>query len=95
MRVLVNGVMTAEESGSADVEALLVIDFFGSNKTGRVTGARSGDSGIEGMSESVAESDPWWSGLNEFARISGLKQARLSGHVGRIVYTPGRREKRK
>jgi hypothetical protein len=80
MRVLVDGVMSAEESGGANVEALLVIDFFGADEVGRVASARGGDGGIEGMREGIAESDARGSGLDEFAGISGLEHARLSGH---------------
>jgi hypothetical protein len=87
MRVLINGVMSAEESGGADIEALLVIDFFGTDEARRVASAGSGDGGVEGMRECVAKSDPRRSGLNEFGEISGLKHSRLSGHGGESFYT--------
>ena len=47
MRVLVDGVMAAEKSGGADVDALLVGDFFGTDQARRVAGARRGDGGID------------------------------------------------
>src|SRR2546430_12275223 len=39
MGVLIDRVMPAEESGGADVEALLVVDFFWSNEARRIAGA--------------------------------------------------------
>ena len=88
--VLENGMMAAEKSGGADVETLLFGDFFWSDETRGVASARGGDCGIEGMCEGVAESDTRWSGLNEFARISALKHARLGGHSRKSFYTEGR-----
>ena len=64
MGVLENGVMAAVEGGSADVEALLVGDFFGADKARGVAGAGGGDGGVEGMCPGVAESYPWRSGLD-------------------------------
>ena len=87
MRVLIDGVMAAEKSGGADVEALFVVDFFRADEARGVAGARGGDGGIEGMRESVAESDARWSGLDEFGGISGLEHARLGGHGGEVFYT--------
>ena len=66
MRMLIDRVMTAEECGGSDVEALLVVDFFWVDEAGRVTSAGGGDGGIERMSESVAESDARRGGLDEF-----------------------------
>jgi len=86
VRVLVDGVMAAEECGSANVQALLVVDFFRVDEAGRVTGAGGGDGRVEGMSESVAESDARRSGLDEFSGISGMEHARLSGHVEEAFY---------
>jgi len=57
MGVLVDGVMAAVERGSADVEALLIGNFFGRDEARGVTGAGGGDGGVVGMRESVAESD--------------------------------------
>ncbi len=57
MGVLVDGVMAAVEGGCANVEALLVGDFFRADKAGRIAGARRGNGGIERMSEGIAESD--------------------------------------
>jgi hypothetical protein len=64
MSVLVDGVMAAEKSGGADVETLLVVDFFWIDEARRVAGACGGDSGVERMCEGVAESDAWGSGLD-------------------------------
>jgi hypothetical protein len=80
MRVLVDGVMTAEEGGSADVEALLVVDFFWIDEAGGVAGARGGDGGVERMCEGVAESDARGSGLHEFVGVLRLEHAGLGGH---------------
>jgi hypothetical protein len=63
MGVLENGVMAAVEGGGADVEALLVGDFFGADEARGVAGAGGGDGGVEGMGPSVAEG---------YARRSGL-----------------------
>jgi hypothetical protein len=87
MRVLINGVMAAEKSGCSDVEALLVVDFFGADEAGGVAGAGGGDRGIEGMCEGVAERDEWRSGLNEFGGTSGWEHARLRGHGRESFYT--------
>jgi hypothetical protein len=57
MGVLVDGVMAAVESSCADVEALLVRNFFGSDEARSVAGAGGGDGGVVGMGEGVAESD--------------------------------------
>src|SRR5258706_9641801 len=64
MGVLENGVMSAVEGGGADVEALLVGDFFRADETRGVAGAGGGDGGIEGMGPGVAESYPGRSGLD-------------------------------
>jgi hypothetical protein len=90
MRVLIDGVVAAEKSGGADVETLLVGDFFWSDQMRGVASARGSDCGIERMCEGVAESDARWSGLNEFAGISALKHARLGGHSRESFYTEGR-----
>ena len=55
--VLVDGVMAAIESGGADVEALLVGDFFGDDQARGIASAGGGYGGIVGMREGVAESD--------------------------------------
>ena len=57
MGVLVDGVMAAVEGGCANVEALLVGDFFRADEAGRIAAARRGNGGIERMSEGIAESD--------------------------------------
>jgi hypothetical protein len=81
MRVLVHGVVATEKCAGANVEALLVGDFFTADETGRVTGARGGDGGVEGMSEGVAESDARRRAFDELCRVSAVKHARLSGHL--------------
>jgi hypothetical protein len=55
--VLEDGVVAAVEGGGADVEALLVGDFFGSDEMVGVAGAGGGDGGVKRMREGVAESD--------------------------------------
>ncbi len=47
MSVLVDGVVAAVEGCGADVEALLVRDFFGADEARGVTGTGGGDGGIE------------------------------------------------
>jgi hypothetical protein len=93
MGVLIDGVMAAVERGGADVEALLVGDFLGSNEARGIAGARGGNGGIEGMRESVAESDARGGGFDEFAGGRAIEHAGLSGHVGRSFYTGGKRKK--
>jgi hypothetical protein len=85
MGVLIDGVVTAKKSGGTDVEPLFVVYFLRSDEAGRVAGACGGDGGVEGMGESIAESDARWSGLDEFGRITGTEHARLSGHVGESI----------
>jgi len=87
MRVLVHGMMAAIERSGADVRALLVGDFFGSDEARRVAGARRGDGGIERMRESVAESDAGWGGFDKLAGARAVKHARLGSHVWGIFYT--------
>ena len=70
MSVLVDGMMAAEKSGGADVQPLLVSDFFRGDKAGRITGAGGGNCGIERMRKTVTKSDAWWRRLNEFGRIT-------------------------
>src|SRR5438445_6464915 len=71
--VLVDSVVAAVEGGGTDVEALLVGDFFRADKARSVAGASGGDGGIEGMSESVAESDTRRAGFDEFAGARAIK----------------------
>src|SRR5271169_2694231 len=51
MRVLIDGMVAAVESGGANIEALLVGDFFGADEAGGVAGARGSDGRIEGVRE--------------------------------------------
>src|SRR6266481_852474 len=90
MSVLVDGVMAAVESGGADVEALLVGDFFGADEARGVTGAGGGDGGVKGMSEGVAERDAGRAGFDLLAGASAIKHARLGSHDGISLYTGGR-----
>src|SRR6267378_113218 len=90
MGVLVDGVMAAVEGGGADVEALLVGDFFRADEARGVAGAGGGDGGIERVSEGVAESDARRGGFDEFAGARAIKHAGLSSHDGSSLYTGGR-----
>ncbi len=87
MSVLVDGVMAAVESGGANVEALLVGDFFGADEAGRVTGAGGGNCGIERMREGVAKGDARRGGFDEFAGTRAIEHAGLSSHDGSSLYT--------
>ena len=89
MSVLVDGVMAAVEGGGADVEALLVGDFFWSDEAWGVAGAGGGDGGVVRMREGVAESDAGRSSFDEFAGTAGVEHAGLGGHVGGSFYTGG------
>src|SRR5882762_218244 len=64
MSMLVDGVMAAVEGGGADVHALLLGDLFGADEAGCVTGAGSGNGGIERVREGIAESDARRGGLD-------------------------------
>ena len=90
MRVLIDRVVAAEKSGGADVETLLVGDFFWSDEMRGVASARGSDCGIERMRESVAESDAGWGGFDKLAGARAVKHARLSSHVGDLFYTRAR-----
>ena len=57
MRVLVNGVVAAEEGRRADHHALLFGDFFRIDQSGRIARARRRDRGIEWMREMIPQSD--------------------------------------
>jgi hypothetical protein len=89
MGVLVDGVMAAVKGGGADVEALLIGDFLGTDEARRVAGAGGGDSGIERVSESVTESDARRGGFDWFARAGVIKHTGLSSHDGTSLYTGG------
>ena len=66
-----------------------VFDFFGADEARRVASARGSDGGIKRVSESVAESDAWRAGFDEFARARAIKHARLGSHDGTSLYTGG------
>jgi hypothetical protein len=89
MGVLVDGVMAAVEGGGANVEALLVGNFFWADQPRGVTSAGGGDGGVKGMSEGVAESDARRAGSHEFAGTRAIKHARLSSHDGSSLYGKG------
>ena len=57
--VLKDGVMAAVEGGCANVEALFIGDFFGSDEVVGVAGVGGGDGGIKWMSERVSEGHAW------------------------------------
>ena len=80
VRVLVDRVMAAVERGGADVEALLVGDFFGTDQARGVAGARGGDGGVIRMSPGVAEGDAGGSRFDEFARVGIFEHTGLGGH---------------
>jgi len=96
--VLEDGMVSAIECGGADVEALLVGDFFRSDEMVGVAGAGGGDGGIERMVEKVAQGNARQGGFNGFGGGSAIEHARLCGHDGRLFYTVveqrHRREKR-
>ena len=85
--MLVDGVVAAVESGGADVEALLVGDFFGDDQARGVASARGGYGGVVGMREGVAQSHSGRGSLDEFAGTAGFEHAGLRGHVGKSFYT--------
>ena len=86
MGMLVDGVVAAIESGGTNVEALLVGDFFGDDQARGIAGAGSGDGGIVGVREGVAEGDAGRCGFDEFAGAAAFEHAGLSGHVGGSFY---------
>jgi len=87
MGVLVDGVMAAVERGGADVETLLVGDFFGDDESRGVASAGGGDGGIVRMGEGIAEGDARGGGFDELAGAAGFEHAGLRGHVGKSFYT--------
>src|SRR5579885_3024575 len=86
MSMLINGVMSAVEGGSADVEALLVGDLFRADEAGGIAGTGGGNRRVKGMNEGVAESDARRPGLDEFTGARAIEHARLRGHVGSLFY---------
>ena len=58
MRVLIDGVVSAEESRRADHYPLLFGDFFRRDQSGRIAGARRRDCGIKRVSEVIAQGNP-------------------------------------
>jgi hypothetical protein len=84
--VLKNGVMATVEGGGADVESLLVGDFFGSDEMVGVAGAGRGDGGIVGMREGIPESYAGRGGLYLCVRGDAFEHAGLCGHVGGSFY---------
>lgn len=87
MGVLVDSVMAAVESGGADVEALLVGDFFGYDEARSVAGSCGGDGGVIGVGKGVPKSDAGGGGFDELAGTTGFEHTRLSGHAGKSFYT--------
>ena len=74
--VLIDGVVAAVERGRADVEALLVGDFFGADQAGGIAGASGGNGGIKRVGEGVAESDAWRRGLHSIAGVGAPSNMR-------------------
>ena len=89
VRMLIHGVMPAIESGCADVEALLVGDFVGSNQARRVAGSGGGNRRIEGMRKGVSECDAWGRRLDRIRRRRTFEHAGLGSHVEKSFYTHG------
>jgi len=87
MGVLKNGVVAAEKSGGADIEAVLVVDVFWIDEARGVAGASGGDGGVVGMGEGVAEGNARRSGFHEVGSAAVFEHARLCGHVGEAFYT--------
>ena len=94
MCVLVDGVMAAVEGSGADVDALLVGDFFRADQARGVAGACGSDGGVEGMGEGIAQRDARRRRLHQFAGARGFEHAGLRGHDGRLFYTGGEKEHR-
>jgi hypothetical protein len=82
-------VVATVESGSADVEALLVSDLVGSDQAGRIASPGGRDRRIEGMRKGVAEGDAWGRRLDRIRRRRTFEHARLGGHVEKSFYTDG------
>ena len=80
--VLIDSVMAAIEGGGADVEALLVGNFFRLDQVRRVTCASGSNRRIKGMGKGVAESDPRRGSFHSIRSGNAIKHAGLSGHVG-------------
>ena len=84
--VLKDGVMAAVKGSDADVEALLVGDFFGSNEMVGVAGAGGGYSRVKWVGEGISESDARSGGLQLRVGRDAVEHAGLSGHVGESFY---------
>src|SRR5271163_823955 len=84
--VLEDCVVAAVEGGGADVKALPVGDFFGSDEMVGVAGAGGGDGGVKGVGEGISESDARGGGFYRCAGRDAFEHARLSGHVGESFY---------
>ena len=89
MRVVIDGVAAAVESGGADIYALLVGDLFGVDQARRITSAGGGDCGIVRMREGVAKRDARRGGFHQVVGGSPFEHAGLRGHVGLLFYTRG------
>ena len=87
VRVLINGVVPTIKRSGADVDALLIRNFFRRDEARRITSARGGDGGIERMRESISESDAGGAAIDVLAGMRAVEHARLGGHVGKLFYT--------
>ena len=65
MGVLKDGVMAAVIRCSANVDALLLGDFFGADYPRGIAGARGGDRGVERMGEGVAQGNAGRARVNQ------------------------------
>ena len=92
MGMLIDSVVAAVKRARTDIEALLVGDFFRTDKSRCVTRARGSDSGIEWMSKRIAQRYVGRRGLNEFSGARAFEHARLISHGGRLFYTDGESE---
>ena len=80
MRVLIDGVMAAEVSGSADGDALLVSDLLRADQARGIAGSRCGDGGIEGMRKVIAEGDAGGGGFDLGFERSVVRWRESRGH---------------
>src|SRR5579872_523936 len=80
MRVLKYGVMPAVERRSADVDSLLVGDFFRADQSLRIAGSRRGDRRIIRVRERVAQSHHRRSAIDQLSGTRRIKHAGLGSH---------------
>src|SRR5262249_150517 len=71
----------------ANVQALLIVNFFGADQARGIAGSRGGDGGIKGMLEGIAETDSRLSRFHGVGRRSAFEHAGLGSHVESRFYT--------